>query len=66
MEWLRKIIQKLFRKNDVKLIETPKKINTTENIKKDFLRDLRQQANSECDDGNGYKIAPILKLKDMI
>ncbi len=66
MEWLRKIIQKLFRKNDVKLIETPKKINTTENIKKDFLRDLRQQANSECDDGNGYKITPILKLKDMI
>ncbi len=66
MEWLRKIIQKLFRKNDVKLIEAPKKINTTENIKKDFLRDLRQQANSECDDGNGYKIIPILKLKDMI
>ncbi len=66
MEWLRKIIQKLFRKNDVKLIEAPKKINDTENIKKDFLRDLQQQANPECDDGNGYKIIPNLKLKDMI
>ena len=63
MEWLKKIIQKLLKKNEIKLIEQHKDI---EKLKNDFILDLRQYADFECDDRNGYKIIQNIRLKDMI
>ena len=36
------------------------------NDKNDFKIMLKQQANLEADDGNGYKIKTNIKLKDRI
>ena len=66
MEWLIKIIQKLFKKDKIKLIEEPKNIQKTKEQRNDFILDLVQNADSERDDKNGYKIIPNIQLKDML
>ncbi len=66
MEWLIKIIQKLFKKDKIKLIEEPKNIQKTKEQRNDFILDLVQNADSERDDRNGYKIIPNIQLKDML
>lgn len=66
MKWLIKIIQKLFKKDKIKLIEELKNIQKTKEQRNDFILDLVQNADSERDDKNGYKIIPNIQLKDML
>jgi len=63
MKWLKKIIQKLFKKEEIKLIEEHKELS---NARKDFRLHLIQTADLERDEGNGYKIIPPMKLKEML
>ena len=65
MNWLKKLINKILKKNKTKLLETSQ---IFENEKQDngFGMDLKRLANPEIDDGNGYKINRKLKLKEMI
>jgi len=60
MNWLKSILNKFFNKAKPKLLESPKI------EKKDFISALKRQANPEADPRNGYKIAPIYRLKDMV
>lgn len=66
MEWIRELIKKIFRKKQINLIEAPKSVDNKENTRNNFIVMLKQTADLERDDGNGYKIAPKLKLKDMV
>lgn len=67
MEWLVNLIRKMFSKRKTKLIEEPKTtINKEEKIKNNFVIMLKQTADLECDDRNGYKIIKNFKLKDMV
>ena len=66
MKWIKRIIEKLFRKNKVILIEAPKQIDNTEELKNNFKVMIKQTADLERDDGNGYKIAPKIRLEDMV
>lgn len=66
MEWLKRIIKKLFKKDTIKLIEEPKNIRRLENSRDNFLLSLVQNADLERNDGNGYKINSNVRLRDMI
>lgn len=66
MEWLKRIIKKLFKKENIKLIEEPKNIKRLKNSRENFLLSLVQNSDLERNDGNGYKINSNLKLRDMI
>lgn len=66
MEWLKKIIRKLLKKDTIKLIEEPKNTKKLENSRADFVLGLVQNADLERNDGNGYKINSNLRLGDMI
>lgn len=66
MEWLKRIIKKLFKKDTIKLIEEPKNIKRLENSRENFVLSLVQNADLEQNDGNGYKINSNVRLKDMI
>lgn len=66
MELLKRIFQKLFKKNEIKLIDKPKNIEKSEVTRNDFILSLRQDADLERDDRNGYRIIPNIKLKDMV
>lgn len=66
MEWLKKIIRKLLKKDTIKLIEAPTDIKKIENSRADFVLGLVQNADLERNDGNGYKINSNVKLGDMI
>ena len=66
MKWLKRFLDKLFNKKEAKCIEAPKEENKTEEVKKDFRIMLKQTADLEQNDGNGYKIMPKLNLKDMV
>lgn len=67
MEWLVNLIKKLFKKSNIKLIEAPKANSyNQESARNNFLVTLKQTADLEYDDRNGYKIIKNLKLKDMI
>lgn len=66
MEWLKRIIKKLFKKDTIKLIEEPKNIRGLENSRDDFLLSLVKNADLERNDGNGYKINSNVRLRDMI
>jgi len=67
MKWLKKLIRKLFGIKKVKLIEEPKVIDyKQENARNNFVATIKQTADLERDDRNGYKIIKRMKLKDMI
>lgn len=66
MEWLKRIIKKLLKKDTIKLIEEPKNIKESENSRENFVLSLVQNADLERNDGNGYKINSNVRLKDMI
>lgn len=66
MEWLKKIIRKLLKKDTIKLIEEPKNTKKLENSRADFVLGLVQNADLERNDGNGYKINSNVRLGDMI
>lgn len=66
MEWLKRIIKKLFKKDTIKLIEEPKNIKESENSRANFVLSLVQNADLERNDGNGYKINSNVRLKNMI
>lgn len=66
MKWLKKILDIILRNNKIKYLEEAKPVKQTEEIKNDFKIIMKQTANLECNEGNGYKIAPILELKDMV
>lgn len=66
MEWFKRIIRKLLKKNTTKLIEAPKNIKKSENSRADFVLGLVQNADLERNDGNGYKINSNVRLGDMI
>ena len=51
----------------VKLIEEPKNIESkNQENKNDFVVKIKQTADLERNDGNGYKIIKRIKLKDMV
>lgn len=66
MNWLKKLINKLLKKNNIKLLEPPKEQKKIENLREDFRMKLIQNTDLERNDGNGYKISPNIKLRDMI
>lgn len=66
MEWIKRIWKKIFHRDKIKLIEAHNEIENKQEIKNDFQVMLRQTANLEYDDRNGYKIIQKMKLKDMI
>ena len=66
MKWFIKIIKRLFKKNEIKLIEESKSVKDFKNSQNNFVFNLKRNADLERDDGNGYKIIPHINLKDMI
>lgn len=66
MEWLKQLMEKIFFRNRIKLLEEPKKFINTKNEANEFFLELKKQAEVEQDDGNGYKIIQNIKLMDMV
>lgn len=67
MDWLKEIFKRIFFRNKIKLLEEPKVVTEDfESKDNNFFINLRRQADLEIDDGNGYKIIPNMKLKDMV
>ena len=66
MEWFKRIIRKLLKKDTMKLIEAPTNIKKLENSRTNFVLGLVQNADLERNDGNGYKINSNIRLGDMI
>lgn len=66
MNWLKKIINKFFKQDNIKLIEAPSESRKTRNSREDFILGLIQNADLERNDGNGYKINSNIKLREMI
>ena len=66
MKWLKRLLEKIFKNRKIKYIEFPREENKTEETKSDFRIMLKQTADLEQNDGNGYKIMPKLNLKDMV
>jgi len=66
MNWIKELIEKLFFRNKIKMLEAPKIVDNIENNRNEFIMDLKRQADVEQDDGNGYKIIPNLRLEDMV
>ena len=58
-----KIIKKLFKKNTPLLIEESKNNNEKNNS---FIINLKNQADLEINEVNGYRIIKNLRFKDMI
>ena len=66
MNWLKKIINKFLKKDNIKLIEASSELRKTRNSREDFILGLIQNADLERNDGNGYKINSNIKLREMI
>lgn len=67
MQWLKKLINILFKRRKIKLIEESKDIvHRKENVRDNFVSMLKNTVDLERDDRNGYKIIRNFKLKDMI
>lgn len=66
MDWLKRIINKFKKKDNIKLIEAPRESKKIRNSREDFILGLIQNANLERNDGNGYKINSNVRLRDMI
>lgn len=66
MNWIKELIEKLFFRNKIKMLEAPKIVDNIENNRNEFIMDLKRQSDVEQDDGNGYKIIPNLRLEDMV
>lgn len=66
MNWLKKIINKFLKKDNIKLIEAKSESKKTRNTREDFILGLIQNADLERNDGNGYKINSNIKLREMI
>ena len=64
MNWLKALIRRLLKKNNIKLLDFSKDLE--KDNKAEFKIMLKQRANIEADDGNGYRIKPNIKLKDRI
>ena len=65
MFWLKRISNEISIKNNTKELKATNE-NAIESIKNDFRINLRQSANLEIDNENGYGIAKRHKLEDMI
>lgn len=66
MNWIKRILNKFLKKDNIKLIEEPRKSKEIKNLREDFALSLVQNADLERNDGNGYKINSNVSLKDMI
>ncbi|CDE82446.1 unknown [Clostridium sp. CAG:273] len=66
MNWIKRILNKFLKKDNIKLIEEPRKSKEIKNSREDFVLSLVQNADLERNDGNGYKINSNVSLKDMI
>lgn len=66
MNWLKRIINKFLKKDNIKLIEAPSESKKFRNSREDFILGLIQNADLERNDGNGYKINSNTKLREMI
>lgn len=66
MDWLKRIINKFFKKDNIKFIEAPSESKKTGNSREDFILGLVHNADLERNDGNGYKINSNIKLREMI
>lgn len=66
MNWIKRILNKFLKKDNIKLIEEPRKSKEIKNSREDFALSLVQNADLERNDGNGYKINSNVSLKDMI
>lgn len=65
MNWIIEIIKKLFKRNNVKLIEASRDDNIIVDTRNDFIIKLKKEADPQMDDGDGYNIQPILNLEEM-
>lgn len=66
MNWIKELIDKLFFRNKIKMIEAPKIFNNIQNNRNEFIVSIKRQADIEQDDGNGYRIIQNLRLEDMV
>lgn len=66
MNWIKELIERLFFRNKIKMIEAPKMFNDIKDNRNEFIVALKRQADVEQDDRNGYKIIPNLRLEDMV
>lgn len=66
MNWIRELIEKLFFRNKIKMLQEPKIFDNIEQDRNEFVMELKRQADTEQDDGNGYKIISNLRLEDMV
>lgn len=66
MNWIKRILNKFLKKDNIKLIEEPRKSKEIKNSREDFVLSLVQNADLERNDGNGYKINSNVSLKDII
>lgn len=66
MDWIKRIINKFLKRDNIKLIEEPRESKEIKNAREDFVLSLVQNADLERNDGNGYKINSNVRLKDMI
>lgn len=66
MNWIKELIERLFFRNKIKMIEAPKIFNNIEDNRNEFISSLKRQADVEQDDRNGYKVIPNLRLEDMV
>lgn len=65
MNWLTELINKIFKKNQLKMLNEPLRESGNEE-KNDFKMSLWRMAHLEACDGNGYGIYKIQKLEDML
>ena len=63
MNWIKRILNKFLKKDNIKLIEEPRKSKEIKNSREDFALSLVQNADLERNDGNGYKINSNVSLK---
>lgn len=66
MEWIKRIIRKIFKINNTKLLEQPKIINHAKEKRNEFIVNFKRQVEIEQDDGNGYKIIQNIRLENMV
>lgn len=66
MNWIKELIERLFFRNKIKMIEAPKNVENIDYSRNDFIMNLKRQVEVEQDDGNGYKIITNLRLEDMV
>ena len=65
MKWLINLINKLFKKNDIKMLNEPVDLKKNNN-RNNFRVSLWKEAHIDACDGNGYQIYETKKLEELL